>query len=106
MDLLTSTQVWDFNGSTYRVYYDGTMETFKGRHIPYALSGVFIGLLCNILPLVLILFYSFRKTHVILNCLPLSVEPCSSPSWITYWLATRMEPMAHEIAAILELYIT
>ena len=79
MDLLTSTQVWDFKGSTYRVYYDGTMETFRGRHIPYALSGVFVGLLCNILPLILILFYSFRKTHVILNCLPLSVRTMLFP---------------------------
>ena len=78
-DLFIPTRVWDFNGSQYHVYYDGTMEMFKGRHIPYALLGVMVCLLCNILPLVLILFYSFRKTHVILNCLPLSVQTMLFP---------------------------
>ena len=78
-DLLAPTQVWDFNGSSYRVYYDGTMEMFKGRHIPYAVLAVLMGLLCNILPLVLILLYAFRKTHVILNCLPLSVRTMLFP---------------------------
>ena len=74
-DLLAPTRVWDYNRSSYRVYYDGTMEMFKDRHIPYVVMAVFVGLLCNMLPLVLILLlnYSFRKTHVILNCLPLSV---------------------------------
>ena len=62
-DLLTPTRVWDFNGSSYRVYYDGSMEMFKGRHIPHAVLAVLIGLICNILPLVLILCYSFRRTH-------------------------------------------
>ena len=79
IDLLTPTQVWNFNGSSYHVYYDGTMEYFKGRHIPYALLGVLVCLLCNILPLILILLYSFRKTHVILNCLPLSVRTMLFP---------------------------
>ena len=36
MDLLAPTQVWDYYGSSYRVYHDGTMKMFKGRHIPYA----------------------------------------------------------------------
>ena len=79
VDLLTTTQVWDFYGSSYRVYYGGTMEMLKDRHIPYAILGVSLGLLCNILPLVLILLYSFRKTHVILNCLPLSVQTMLLP---------------------------
>ena len=71
--------MWDFNGSSYRVYNDGTMEMFKGRHIPYAVLAVLVGLICNILPLVLILLYSFHKTHVILNCLPLSVRTMLFP---------------------------
>ena len=78
-DLLTPTRVWDFNGSSYHVYYDGTMDMFKGRHIPYAALAVLVGLICNILPLVLILCYSFRRTHVLLNCLPLSVRTMLFP---------------------------
>ena len=79
VDLLTPTQVWDFNGSSYHVYHDGTMEMFKGRHIPYAVLAVLVGFLCNIPPLILILLYSFRKTHVILDCLPLSVRAMLFP---------------------------
>ena len=52
---------------------------FKGRHIPYAVLAVLIGLICNILPLVLILCYSFRRTHILLNCLPLSVRTMLFP---------------------------
>ena len=78
-DLLTATQVWDLNGTAYRVYYDGTMEAFKDRHIPYAVLGVLVGLFCNVLPLVLILLYSFHRTHVVLNCLPLSVRTMLFP---------------------------
>ena len=52
---------------------------FKDRHIPYAVLAVLMGLLCNILPLVLILLYSFRRTHVILNCFPLPVRTMLFP---------------------------
>ena len=38
-----------------------------------------MGFLCNILPLILILLYSFHKTHVILDCLPLSVQTMLFP---------------------------
>ena len=79
INLLISTKVWNFYGYSYHVYYDGTMETFKGQHIPYAVLGVLVVLFCNILPLILILFYSFRRTHAILNCLPLSIRTMLFP---------------------------
>ena len=79
IDLLISIRVWDFYGNRYRVYYDGTMEPFKGQHIPYAVLGVLLCVLCNFLPLILILLYSFRRTHAILNCLPLSIRTMLFP---------------------------
>ena len=79
IDLLISIRVWDIYGNRYRVYYDGTMEPFKGQHIPYAVLGVLLCVLCNFLPLILILLYSFRRTHAILNCLPLSIRTMLFP---------------------------
>ena len=75
-ELLASTKVWNSNDSTtqYRIYYDGTEVLFRGDHIPYAVVGVLVILICNILPLVLILLYSFPKTHAIIYILPLSVQ--------------------------------
>ena len=75
-ELLVSTKVWNSNVNTtqYRIYYDGTEVPFRGDHIPYAVVGVLVIVICNILPLILILLYSFPKTHAIINILPLSVQ--------------------------------
>ena len=78
-DLVISTKVWNFSGYSLRVYYDGTMEAFKDQHIPYVVVGVLVLLLCNILPIILILLYSFRRTHAILNYLPLSIQTMLFP---------------------------
>ena len=81
VDLLMSTQVWSTSSNTrsIRLYFDGTKELFKGDHIPYAVVGVSVTLFCNILPIILLLLYSFPKTHAILNILPLSVRTLMFP---------------------------
>ena len=81
VDLLMSTQVWSTSSNTrsIRLYFDGTKEFFKGDHIPYAVVGVSVTLFCNILPIILLLLYSFPKTHAILNILPLSVRTLMFP---------------------------
>ena len=71
--------MWNFSGYSYRVYYDGTIETFKGQHIPYAVLGMLVVLFCNVIPTILILLHSFHKTHTILNHLPLSVQTTLFP---------------------------
>lgn len=80
VDLVTATRVWSYdNKITHHVYYDGTMKLFRGSHIPYGVMGLLVGLLCNVLPLVLILLYSFRRSHTILNYLPMSIQTALFP---------------------------
>ena len=80
VSLLMSTRVWNSHGTILqRVYFDGTMEFFKGDHIPFAVAALTLGILCNVLPLVIILLYSFPRAHVGLNILPVSVRTAMFP---------------------------
>ena len=80
VDLLTCTRVWSTgNNVVLRVYFDGTKEFFKGDHIPYAVVGVLVWVICIVLPIILLLLYSFPRTHVVLNILPVSVRALMFP---------------------------
>ena len=46
------------------------MEFSRGDHIPFAITAVTVVILCNILPLVIILLYSFPRLHAILPVFP------------------------------------
>ena len=50
------------------LYYDGTYEYFGADHIPYALLAVFMVLVFNIFPLVLLCLYPCRWFQRCLNC--------------------------------------
>ena len=80
VNLLMSTTVWSTDNTTSRrVYFDGSMEFFRGEHIPFAITAVTLGLLCNILPIVVILLYSFPRTHSVIGILPVSVRTAMFP---------------------------
>ena len=80
VNLLISTRVWNSRDTiTRHVYFDGTMEFLKGDHIPFAIAAVSISILCNIVPLIIILLYSFPRAHVVLNILPVSVRTAMFP---------------------------
>ena len=79
-DLIAYSEVWTNSDKvTHNVYFDGTMHFFKGRHIPFAIAGTFTLLVCNVLPLSLIIVYSFRRTQLLLHCLPTSVQNALHP---------------------------
>ena len=79
-NLLASAEVWDNeNKHSWRVYIDGSKETFKGDHIPYAITATLVLFFCNILPLVLMLLYSFPRGQIVLNILPGSVQRAMYP---------------------------
>ena len=79
-DMIAYSEVWTNSDKvTHNVYFDGTMHFFKGRHIPFAVVGTFTVLVCNVLPLGLILVYSFRRTQPLLHCLPTSVQNALRP---------------------------
>ena len=54
------------NAIQSRSYFDGTMELFRGKHIPYSVVGICIFVFCNVVPLILLLVYSFPRAQVIL----------------------------------------
>lgn len=62
VDLMVTTPVWDVNGTHLhsRVYYDGTMHFFKGRHVIYAVISLTCFLFFNLLPIIFLLLYPRR----------------------------------------------
>ena len=80
-NLLSSTAVWDNRKSmdSWHVYFEGSKRQFRGSHIPYAVCATLVTVLCNILPLLLILLYSFPRGQIILNILPGSVQRAIYP---------------------------
>ena len=75
-DLLTTTKVWE-NGKTaasYNLYFDGETQFFRDKHIPFAILSFAVLLLFNLLPLVLLLLYSFPKMQFIIQWLPVSLQ--------------------------------
>ena len=61
-DLLTPTYVFNMNGSvvgTY-LYYDGSIEYFGKKHLPYGILAVFVVLIFIIFPILLLLLYPMR----------------------------------------------
>ena len=75
-DLLVATKVWSSatNATSQHVFVEGTMESFKGNHLFYAIPALTITLVCNILPLVLLLLYSFPKGQGFLNFMPTYIQ--------------------------------
>ena len=79
-DLLFLTYVWDkHDHKSSHVYFDGTMQFLKGIHLPFAIVGFSTLLIYNLLPLGLILVYSFHKTQILLHCFPTSFNNALHP---------------------------
>ena len=79
-DLLFLTYVWDkHDHKSSHVYFDGTMQFLKGKHLPFAIVGFSTLLIYNLLPLGLILVYSFHKTQILLHCFPTSFNNALHP---------------------------
>ena len=61
-DLLLPTYVYNMNGSVVGIYlyYDGSIEYFGNKHLPYAILAVFVVLIFILLPILLLLLYPMR----------------------------------------------
>ena len=81
VDLLVYTEVRNNENNAIQpvLYFDGTMLFFGRKHIPYAVVGICIFILCNVVPLILMLVYSFPRAQVILNILPTCVQAVLYP---------------------------
>ena len=68
-DLLIPTTIYDMNGesSSSYLYYSGTVEMFKGDHIPYAILAITMMFVFNVVPLCLLLLYPCKCFQKLVN---------------------------------------
>ena len=61
-DLLLPTHVYNMNGSVVGIYlyYDGSIEYFGKKHLPYAILALFVIITFVLFPLMLLLLYPMR----------------------------------------------
>ena len=70
LDLLAPVHLIDIDGKTYSqfyLYYDGTIAYLGKEHLPYAILAFSVILVVNILPLLLLCLYPYRKFQKCLN---------------------------------------
>ena len=75
-DILVPAFLWDMNGGHQKtvLYYDGTVEYFKYKHIPYGLLAVAILLVFTFFPILLLCLYPLRCFQRFLNRYHLSSQ--------------------------------
>ena len=79
-DILTVSAVFDCeDAKSYRLFYDGTMLFLGKKHLPSFVTALLVFVVCNILPLVLIVVYSFPKTLTLLDCFPVPLKNAIYP---------------------------
>jgi len=74
-DILTPVKVYQFYNplqvnSTWRLYYDPTVEYFSQEHRWYAMTALVITFVFILLPVLILLLYSTRVFHKFLSILP------------------------------------
>ena len=81
VDLIMPSKVWNGGSNNYslHVYFDGSMQLFKDRHIPFGVLSMAVFSVCNVLPLVLILIYSFPQTQKLTSCFPVCIQRLLRP---------------------------
>lgn len=70
-DLLIPTYAFDLgntNDTKLVLYYDGTIDYFGPKHLPYAILAIVISLVFAVLPMLLMLVYPCRCFQFLLNC--------------------------------------
>ena len=74
IDLLLYVEPFDHTGTKIGkfLYYDPTVEYFGREHYLYGILAILIGLLCSLLPLLLLLFYPMKWFQKCLNGLKLN----------------------------------
>ena len=68
-DLLNPTIIYDMKRKKNHafLYYSGTVRMFKGEHIPFAILAIFMMIIFNITPLILLCLYPLRCFQRLLN---------------------------------------
>ena len=80
MELMAGTKVWENgNKSSLHSYFQGGTPYFGESHLPLLVLSIFLFLVFYLLPIILILIYSFPKCQCFIHCLPRSVQLCLYP---------------------------
>ena len=69
-DILTPVQLHNVSGQVVGLYsyYNGLLEYFGREHIPYAVLAIFMFIIFNLIPLLLLCLYPCRCFQSCLNC--------------------------------------
>ena len=67
IDLVAMTHTWDSNGHTkgLYVYYNPSNAVMSGEHVPLLLVALFFFFIFNLLPIIVLFIYSFKKESLI-----------------------------------------
>ena len=80
VDLMAPTVVWNDNYTVaYHSYNDGTQPYFGSGHAPLAVVSIVALVVFILLPLLLLLIYSFPKTQFCISCFPRSLQNAMYP---------------------------
>ena len=80
MELLAATKVWENgNRSSIHAYFQGGTHYFGKGHLPFAILSIFLLLGFYVLPIILILIYSFPSCQRLIRHLPRSFHLCIYP---------------------------
>ena len=81
VDMLASTKVWESNSSTTtpRLYFQGSTEPVSKEHIVYFVMAIVGAVLGTLLPLFLLLVYSFPRAQIFLDIIPRSLQQLLYP---------------------------
>lgn len=74
-DLLVPVKVHELQptgiiNTSYKLYYDASIELFSSAHLPFAIFGMMILVTLVLLPLLLLILYPFRWFQKLLNLFP------------------------------------
>ena len=62
------------NSTSLVLFFDGTVEYFSHRHLPYAVLAIFFFVIVNVVPIVVLLLYQCSFFQAILSKLPLRMD--------------------------------
>ena len=70
VQMTSSDPFFNQSNSSWRMYYDASIEYFGPKHCPYAITAIMVVVVFVVLPTLLLLLYPFQKFHFFLNKFP------------------------------------
>ena len=70
VQVISSDPFFNQSSSSWRMYYNASIEYFGPKHCPYAITAIMVLVIFVLLPTLLLLLYPFQKFHFFLNKFP------------------------------------